>query len=520
VRPAWIAVAVAGIAGGVAVDAWTFGPGQPVLAIPDLAVGVVLILAGTSMATRVPGTGGLLLATAATWFAGTAVPAATYWHRGVLVHLLVACPGIRLGSRGRWVLAGAGYATAVAVPIWQDDATSLILALLAVLVAGAGLRRARARRRRTRQIACAVGCGLAGVVLLGSAARLAVPGGAAVLPSLLAYEAALIAAAAVLWSGLRPAGVGAVTDLVVELGADQPGSLRDALADLLGDPDARLGYWHAASARYVDEAGGVLAAPAAGDPRTLTRMDRNGLPFAALLHDSAIGPQAALAGAVAAADRLTAAHAALRSDVRARLAEVSRSRSRLQAAVDGERLRLERRLAGTTEARLAALADDLRRLPTPRDAHLVRARDQLALTRTDLHDVAQGLYPRELAGGLAGALGALAGRCCVPVELGTVPRRFDPEIEVAVYYLCAEALANVVKHARARAAWIDVAVRAGMLVVTVSDDGVGGAAVTRGTGLLGLRDRVESAGGTLRVDSAAGAGTTLAAEFPLGGRRA
>src|SRR4051794_21200274 len=352
VRPVRVSVAVAGIAGGVAVDAWTFGPDQPLLALPDLAVGVVLILAGCSLVSRVPGTGGLFLATAATWFAGTALPPAAYWHRGVLVHLLVACPGARPGSRSRWLPVVVGYATAVAVPIWHDDGTSLVFALLAVLVAGAGLRRARARRRRTRQIACAVGGGLAGVVLMGSAARLAVPGDVAILPSLLAYEAALIAAVAVLWSGLRPAGVGAVTDLVVELGAGRPASLRDALADLLGDPDARLGYWNAASAAYADETGDVLRVPDAGGPRTLTRIDRNGRPFAALLHDSAIGPQTALAAAVAAADRLTAAHAALQNDVRARVAEVSRSRSRLQAAVDGERLRLERRLAGTTEARL------------------------------------------------------------------------------------------------------------------------------------------------------------------------
>ena len=89
---------------------------------------------------------------------------------------------------------------------------------------------------------------------------------------------------------------------------------------------------------------------------------------------------------------------------------------------------------------------------------------------------------------------------------------------MAAYYLCAEALTNVAKHARASAVRIEVAVRSGVLVVTVADDGVGGAAVAGGTGILGLMDRVESIGGTMRVDSRPGAGTTLAAEFPLDGQ--
>jgi signal transduction histidine kinase len=94
-------------------------------------------------------------------------------------------------------------------------------------------------------------------------------------------------------------------------------------------------------------------------------------------------------------------------------------------------------------------------------------------------------------------------------------QRFDPEVETAAYYLCAEALTNVAKHAQASGVRIEMAVRPGALVVTVADDGVGGAAVTGGTGILGLMDRMESIGGTLRVDSGPGAGTTLAAEFPL-----
>jgi hypothetical protein len=107
-RWSWLVVAVAGITGGVAADAWAFNVDQPLLWIPDLVVGVVLILAGTSVASRVRGAGVLLTVTGLAWFVGTAAPVAAYWHRGVLVHLLVAYPGARPVSRTGWLLVGGG----------------------------------------------------------------------------------------------------------------------------------------------------------------------------------------------------------------------------------------------------------------------------------------------------------------------------------------------------------------------------------------------------------------------------
>lgn len=511
-----LVVAAIGIAGGSVADAWAYGVDQPVLWLPDLAVGVVLFVAGASLVVRARGTGVLLTATGVAWFAGTALPEATYWHRGVLVHLLVAYPGGRFASRGGWLLVGVGYAAAVLSPIWRDQATSLIAGSIALGVSVAGMRRARMRGQRVRQVACQVGTGLAAVVLLAAVAGLAWPV-EAVLPSLLVYEAALVVAVGTLWAGLRPAGVIAVTDLVVELGRIRSEPLRDTLADLLGDPAVRLGYWQDSRAAYVDEAGGVLSPPAAGR-QMLTRVDREGRPFAAVLHD-ALRADSTIAEAVAAAGRLTSDHAVLQAGIRARAAEVSASRRRLQLAVDEERRRLEQRLATTAESRLAGMSAELRRIPRHDDAHLARAVDQLERTLVDLRDAARGLHPRELADGLSSAVAALSSRCPVPVELSVTRRRFDPEIEMAVYYLCAEALTNVTKHGAASAARVEAVVRLGALVVTVADDGMGGAAVAGGSGIQGLMDRVESVGGTLRVESEPGAGTTLAAEFPLGGQR-
>ena len=509
-----LVVAAIGIAGGAVADARAFDVDQPLLWVPDLTVGVVMFVAGASLVVKVRGTGVLLTATGMAWFAGTVLPEATYWHRGVLVHLLVAYPGGRSVSRGGWLLVGLGYAAAVSSPIWRDQATSLVAGSVALGVSLAGVRRARKRGQRVRQVACQVGTGLAAVLLLAAGAGLVWPA-EAVLPSLLAYEAALVVGVGILWAGLRAAGVTALTDLVVELGRTRSEPLRDVLADLLGDPAVRLGYWQASRAAYVD-GGGVLSPPAAGR-QTLTRVDREGHPFAALLHD-AQWADSTIAEAVAAADRLTSAHAVLQASIRTRVADVSASRRRVQRAVDEERRRLERRLATTAESHLVGMSAELRRIPWHGDAHLARAVDQLERTLVDLHDAARGLYPRELADGLSSAVAALSSRCPVPVELSATHRRFDPGIETAVYYLCAEALTNVAKHGAASAVRIEVVVRLGALVVTVADDGVGGAAVADGSGIQGLMDRVESVGGTLRVDSEPGAGTTLAAGFPLGGQ--
>jgi signal transduction histidine kinase len=470
------------------------------------------------LVTRSRHIGVLFVACGLAWFAGTVIPEAAYWHRGVLVHLLVSYPEGRPASRNGWLLVGAGYTAAVVRPVWHGEVSTVVLGSVAAGVSAAGLWRAHVRGRRSRQLACAVGVGLSAIVVLGAVARLNLPAGSASMPSLLAYEAALVIAAGLLWNGLRPAGVSAVTDLVVDLGSNRPAPLGDALADLLGDPGVRLGYWQATRAAYVDDAGDVLEEPAAGGGRTMTRIDRDGRPFAALLHDSAVGADAMIAQAVAAADRLMSAHAVLQGGIRARVAEVSASRRRLQRAVDGERHRLERRLSTAAEPRLRDMSDVLHKISDRGDGHLARARDQVERTLDDLHDAARGLYPHELAAGLRPALSALASRCPVAVDLSVPVGRFDPEIEVAAYYLCAEALTNVAKHSAASAVRIEVVVRSAAVAITVSDDGVGGATVTGGTGLIGLRDRVESVGGTLRIESKPGAGTTLAAEFPLGGR--
>jgi signal transduction histidine kinase len=148
-------------------------------------------------------------------------------------------------------------------------------------------------------------------------------------------------------------------------------------------------------------------------------------------------------------------------------------------------------------------------------AMLDEAAEELGRTRAELAELGGGLPPAALSErGLGPALAALARQSPVPVDVDASPEHLPPDIEAAIYFVCSEALANVAKHARASRAALAVSVDDGWARVRVSDDGRGGADAERGSGLLGLVDRVEVLGGKLRLDSPVGGGTRLIAEVP------
>ena len=142
---------------------------------------------------------------------------------------------------------------------------------------------------------------------------------------------------------------------------------------------------------------------------------------------------------------------------------------------------------------------------------------QLNAARAEVTELAHGIHPAALtAGGLAPALAELTSRGALPVELRVDAGRFPAAVEAAAYFVCAEALTNVAKYARASRARIDAHREAGRLVLEIADDGVGGADPGRGSGLSGLRDRVEALGGQFRVESDPGSGTRVLARDPRG----
>jgi signal transduction histidine kinase len=187
-----------------------------------------------------------------------------------------------------------------------------------------------------------------------------------------------------------------------------------------------------------------------------------------------------------------------------------------------ERQRLERNLHDGAQQRLIALSLELSRLerdlaesPDVR-SRLHDARKEIAVSLAELRDVARGLHPAVLSGhGLAVALESIAARSPTSVQLSVeLDERLEERIEVAAYYVVAESLTNVSKHAKATIATVGVVQTDRRLVVEIVDDGVGGADSERGSGLRGLADRVESLDGRLRVWSPVGGGTRVEAEIP------
>lgn len=532
-------VGLAGVALGLTAEWVGFGWGDPRHWIPDLAVGWTFIGCGLVASGRRPEsrTGALMAATGFTWFvwnfASVGVAAVAwlaarlvYLYRGPLVQLVLAYPSGRPGSRLVRGAVAVGYAAAVVTPIWDSEAATILLAglLLAVCVRDYG--RAVGGARRARLIALQAAAGLS-LVLAGTAAvRLLLPRGEVSGPSLVVYEVALCVLAGGLLAGLlvAPWQRATVADLVVELGEARSGTVRGQLSRALGDPSLEIGYWLPNRAGFVDAEGRVLALPDAGSGRSVTLVEREGQPVAALVHDPAVLEDPGLLEAVTFAAQLAAANARLRAEVRVRVEELAASRRRILAAGDEERRRLERRLHEGAEARLGELAVTLRRGQGSASGEQTRdqiahAEDQLTRTLEELRRLAQGLHPRVLAEhGLADALAALAKVFPVPVDLNVTSPQLPQRVAAAAYFVCAEALANTAKHAAAARVTVTVTVAQDQVLVEIADDGVGGADPAYGSGLRGLADRVETLGGTLRVQSTPGRGTRLAAEIPLGGQ--
>jgi signal transduction histidine kinase len=216
------------------------------------------------------------------------------------------------------------------------------------------------------------------------------------------------------------------------------------------------------------------------------------------------------------------ANAIANADAREKLAA---SRARIVEAGNSERRRLERNLHDGAQQRLVSLALVLRRVeaklsddPASAKRLLAGARDELALALDDLRALAHGIHPGILRDqGLGAALEALAARAPLPVEVRALPKtRFPEPVEVAAYYLVAEAVTNAAKHARASRVTVRATMTDGRALIEVRDDGIGGARIGSGSGLRGLADRVEALGGRLDLSSPPESGTTLMGDIPLG----
>jgi len=314
----------------------------------------------------------------------------------------------------------------------------------------------------------------------------------------------------------------AVADLLLELPTEPaPADLRDALARALRDPSLDLAYWLPDFGVYVDRDGRPLELPDL-DGRATTLIDRNGVHVAALIHDPALADEPELLDGVQAAAGIALENARLHAEVRARLEELRGSRARIVEAAQHERQLLERNLHDGAQQRLIALSLDLSLLEGRIDgvpevkAGINQARREIAASLAELREISSGLHPAVVSGhGLGVAVEQLAARAPVPVKLTVeVEGRLPEPLEVAAYYVVSESLANIAKHAQAKAARVEILKEHNELVLEIVDDGIGGADSEGGTGLRGLADRVESLDGRLRVWTPRGGGTRVRAEIP------
>ena len=386
-------------------------------------------------------------------------------------------------------------------------------------------RASRPKRRAADPVGLAGMLSLAALIWLGVNALTGSPLGS--VPTLALFYAIATVPIAVLVVFLqRQLARGSVADLVVELGQPQGSAdLRGALARALGDSSLELAFWLPAEGRYVNAEGRSISLPDADSKRRATVVDREGQPIAALLHDPALEHNAELVQSVGAAAALALENERLHAELRAQLAELRASRTRLVEATDAERRRIERNLHDGTQQRLVSIAMSLGLLESklPKGSAeapaLVReTREALALALEELRELTQGIHPTLLVErGLGTALEELCQRAALPASLEmTLEGRLPGQIESAAYFFASEALANAAKHAHATAVHVRACFDGSNLVLEIADDGIGGAQLSGGSGLRGLTDRVEALGGRMTVSSPPGRGTTLRAEIPCG----
>ncbi|GIH15017.1 sensor histidine kinase [Rugosimonospora africana] len=516
----------------------------------DNPIGFLMVLVGVGWFAedlqfshgRLAYTAGLMLGTAS---------------NGFLAHLVLAFPTGRLGSAVERWLVGIAYATALGLsPLGvvfvdprdrgRERAANLLLgypsdgavkvigglvyglgAAVAVGIAVVLLRRWFAASAPQRRLLAPVFLtGLVGAVA-SAASSAAADGTLARLICLEVYGVAFCLLPLGFLAGVLRVRLGrtGVAALLIDLQRPfTPARLRDRLAVALGDRSLRIGYWRPDGGQLVDAEGIPLPVPPPG--RVVTFVERDGRRVAGLVHDAALLDDPHVLEAATAAAGLLLDNQRLTAEVRAQLAEVRDSRARIVAAGSEERRRMERDLHDGVQQSVVAAAIGVRMvdesLPPdadPRLRALTRAcADSLEAALAELRELVRGMHPAILSElGLVPALESLVERAPVPVALTAPPLpRLPTPVEETAYRVVAEALTNVMKHARANRVQVRVGYDGTVLRVEVVDDGIGGADLAGGSGLLGLTDRVRALDGDLVLRSAPGHGTSVSAVLPGG----
>jgi signal transduction histidine kinase len=438
------------------------------------------------------------------------------------MHALVAYPSGKVGTRLGRAAVGAAWISALVAPLGETAPLTVLVCALVVAAIVQRLTRVAARERVAVRRSLAVAAGCSAALAGGAIAHVLGAAGGWQGATLGVYE--LVITVGVPWLAVgivHPRWTeAAVASLVVQLGRGREGSIEGRIADVLGDPSLKVGYRVPGARGFVDTDGTELTVPP-GAGREVTYLGGDE-PVGVLVHDPGAVQDPALLEPVVAAVRIAVANVQLHAAVRGQLVELAASRRRIVEATDAEQRRFESDLRLGPMAQLGEVERALDGCSADGENEsfvlaLSEVRGEVERARRELGEFARGVRPPQLTeAGLDGALKELVGTAAVPVELAVCSGRFAPAVEAAAYFVCSEALANAGKYAAASAAAIGVSDCGGKLVVTVDDNGVGGARIGAGSGLVGLSDRVGALGGRLTVSSPSGGGTHLEATLPLG----
>jgi signal transduction histidine kinase len=530
------AVAGAGFVLGVVALVELQGSENVGLTVADGFTGLSLLTGGAIIerTRRERALGWLLVSAGLAWFVPDVVGLASgvpsdvvgpllVLHRGLLAHAFLTFPSGRARNSFARVLVGAAYPLAMVPGLWSGVWPTLTCSVLLACLLGFSAGWQRRSSWGSADLGTAMGCLFWSVVAALSLIRGSDPTPGSEHALLLTYEATLLAVATAFVVGVAAqARLSRVTDLVVELGASQSGGLAGRLSWALDDPLLQVGYWSAATHRFVDANGSEIH-PQTRPGRALSIVrDQANEPVAVLVHDEGLLDDPVLRSALEAAASLSLVHATLQTELRATLEETEESRRRLLRTADDEREQLEARLQAGAAGTLARLGNVIAEAASTATglatgARIAASSDTLGRTLEDLARLAHGLNPRRLVDlGLNEALRQLTTSCPVPVHVDLDEVEASPAARTCIYFVCSEALANVAKHAPRATCHVSLRQRGSLLALTVEDDGPGGASLQTGSGLAGLADRVETLGGSLSLTSSAGEGTRLSAIIPDG----
>jgi signal transduction histidine kinase len=463
-RHLWLLGLAVGVL-GVAAESSLYGWGDPGDWLPDLITGWTLASCGLIAHARRPESkcGLLLVAAGIAWFLPDLATVGAGWLRWLAAHLLYLYRGPLVAlvltyprgqPRGRLEVTAVvtGFGISLVVSVWESAAMTIGVAAGMICVAVVVYLQAAGHERAMRRYAVVATAYLASVLVATAVVRAASTNGAA--STLHAFEAALCVLALASLAGLvtAPWSRRDVTDLVVEIGEGESGTLRDELAAALGDPSLRVGYWLAHVGRFIDATGAPFDVPSAEAEHATTTLEVDGEPVAILVHDPVVLDDPGLLDAIRTAARLGSANARLQAEVKGQLGEITASRRRILEAEDTARGRLERSVRAGALARLDQLSASLEAARSSAISavavdRIVRAQAILAHTSEELQRLARGIRPEELGeDGVAPALERLASEFPLPVQTMLSPFKAPASVSACVYFVCSEALANVAKY--------------------------------------------------------------------------